>query len=226
MCCPTGYRSISPVPWVLPEAGPDTMLDSLIDLISDAWWTYPFIFLFALLDSVIPIIPSETAVIAAGVVAGSGGLNLAVVILVAAAGAFCGDNIAYEIGHRARPWIERRFSGPKAQHRLEWAHDLLARRGVGLIIVARFIPGGRTAVTLTAGMTSMRRGKFVLATIVAGLLWATYAACLGYFGGKAFEDNHTMAFVVAFAAALSISGLTELVRWLLRRRKERVGSAA
>jgi len=35
-----------------------------------------------------------------------------------------------------------------------------------------------------------------------------------------------MAFVVAFAAALSISGLTELVRWLLRRRKERVGSAA
>jgi len=42
------------------------MLDSLIDLISDAWWTYPFLFAFALLDSVIPIIPSETAVIAAG----------------------------------------------------------------------------------------------------------------------------------------------------------------
>ena len=89
--------------------------------------------------------------------------------------------------------------------------------------MARFIPGGRTVVTLTAGMTSMNRAKFVVATIVAGLLWATYAACLGYFGGKAFEDNHTLAFVVAFAAALAVSGLTELVRWLLRRRKERVG---
>ena len=92
--------------------------------------------------------------------------------------------------------------------------------------MARFIPGGRTVVTLTAGMTSMRRSKFVLATIVAGLLWATYAACLGYFGGRAFEDNHTMAFVVAFAAALAVSGLTELVRWLLHRRKEHLGSVA
>jgi len=197
------------------------MLDSLIDLISDAWWTYPFIFLFALLDSIIPLVPSETAVIAAGVVAASGGLNLAVVIAVAAAGAFCGDNIAYEIGKRARPWLERRFSGPKAAARFEWAERLLARRGVGLIIVARFIPGGRTAVTLTAGMTHMSRGKFVLATVIAGVLWASYAALLGYFGGKTFEDNHTLAFVVAFGAALSVTALTELIRWRLRRRKER-----
>jgi membrane protein DedA with SNARE-associated domain len=202
------------------------MLDSLIDLISDAWWTYPFIYLFALLDSFIPIIPSETAVIAAGVVASSGGLNIFVVIAVAAAGAVCGDNIAYEIGHRAKPWIERRFSGPKATRRLAWARDLLARRGTGLIIVARFIPGGRTAVTLTAGMTSMNRAKFVVATIIAGVLWATYAALLGYFGGRAFEDNHTVAFLVAFGAALSITALTELARWLLRRRKARVASVA
>jgi membrane-associated protein len=197
------------------------MLDSLIDLISDAWWTYPFLFLFALLDSIIPIIPSETAVIAAGVVAGSGSLSLPVIIIVAAAGAVCGDNIAYEIGKRARPWIERRFSGPKAARRFEWARDLLARRGVGLVIVARFIPGGRTAVTLTAGMTGMNRVKFVLASIVAGLLWATYAALLGYFGGRTFEDNHTLAFVVAFGAALSVTGLTELIRWRLRKRKQR-----
>jgi membrane protein DedA with SNARE-associated domain len=107
---------------------------------------------------------------------------------------------------------------------LAWARDLLARRGTGLIIVARFIPGGRTAVTLTAGMTSMNRAKFVVATIIAGVLWATYATLLGYFGGRAFEDNHTVAFVVAFGAALSITALTELVRWLLRRRKARVAS--
>src|SRR4051794_41779417 len=91
------------------------MLDSLIDLISDAWWTYPFIFLFALLDSIIPIVPSETAVIAAGVVAASGGLNLVGIVAVAAAGAVCGDNIASEIGHRAPPWTERRVFPPQGQ---------------------------------------------------------------------------------------------------------------
>jgi membrane protein DedA with SNARE-associated domain len=195
------------------------MLDSLINLISDSWWTFPFLFTFALLDSIIPIIPSETAVIAAGVAASAGDINLLLVIAVAAAGAVVGDNIGYEIGKRARPWVERRFSGKKATERLTWARNLLARRGVGLIIVARFIPGGRTVVTVTCGMTGMRRSKFVVATIIAGIIWASYASLLGYFGGKAFEDNHTGAFLLAFGVALSISGLTELVRWLLRRRK-------
>ena len=196
------------------------MLDSLINLVGDSWWTFPFLFAFALLDSVIPIIPSETAVIAAGVAASAGDLNLLAVIVFAAAGAVVGDNIGYEIGKRARPWVERRFSGPKAAARLLWARNLLARRGVGLIIVARFIPGGRTVVTITCGMTSMRRGKFVAANFVAGFIWATYAALLGYFGGKAFEDNHTGAFLLAFGVALAISGTTELVRWLLKRRSQ------
>ena len=195
------------------------MLDSLLDLISDAWWTYPFLFLFALLDSIIPLVPSETAVIAAGVVSSTGGLNVIVVILVAAAGAVCGDNIGYLIGRRAQPWVERRFSGPKAQRRLDWAATQLARRGTGLIIVARFIPGGRTVVTVTAGMTAMNHAKFFLATVVAGLIWGTYAAMLGYLGGQAFEDNHTLAFVIAFGAALAVSGLTELVRWAIHRRR-------
>jgi membrane protein DedA with SNARE-associated domain len=194
------------------------MLDSLINLIGESWWTYPFLFAFAMLDSVLPLIPSETAVIAAGVAASTGDLRLVVVIAVAAAGAVVGDNIGYEIGKRARPWVERRFSGPKAAARLLWARNLLARRGVGLIVVARFIPGGRTVVTITCGMTSMRRGKFVAATIIAGLIWGSYAALLGYFGGKAFEDNHTGAFLLAFGVALAISGTTELVRWLLKRR--------
>src|SRR5262249_14102110 len=109
-----------------------SMLDSLVSLISDAWWTYPFLFLFALLDSVIPLIPSETAVITAGVGAATGNLILVLVIVVAAVGAVCGDNIAYEIGKRAQPWIDRRFSGPKAAARLAWARRLLHTRGAGL----------------------------------------------------------------------------------------------
>src|SRR5215216_1509862 len=162
------------------------MLDSLIDLISGSWWTYPFLFAFALLDSIIPIIPSETAVIAAGVASAVGDLNLFLVILVAGAGAFCGDNLGYAIGKHARPTVERRFSGEKAVRRLAWARRVLARRGFGLIIVARFVPGGRTAVTVTAGMTGMNRQKFLVATAVAGLTWGTYAAMLGYLGGQAF----------------------------------------
>jgi membrane-associated protein len=194
------------------------MLDFLVDFVSDTWWTYPFLYLFALLDSIIPLVPSETAVITAGVAAATGDLNLGVVIAVSAAGAVTGDNIAYEIGKRARPWVERRFNGPKAVERLAWARRQLRVRGTGLIIVARFIPGGRTAVTVTAGMTGMPHGRFFLATVIAGVIWATYAASLGYFGGKQFEDDPTRALLFAFALSLSVLLLTELIRWALRRR--------
>jgi membrane protein DedA with SNARE-associated domain len=196
------------------------MLDSLIDLIADAWWTYPFLFLFALLDSVVPLIPSETAVITAGVASASTGhLKLALIIVVAAAGAIFGDNIAYELGKRARPWIERRFSGEKSQARLAWARGLLARRGTGLVVVARFIPGGRTAITLTAGMTGMHRGKFLFAVVLAGVIWATYAAFLGYFGGTQFEDEPTKALLLAAGIAGLVLGATEGIRWLVGRRR-------
>jgi membrane-associated protein len=194
------------------------MLDSLVDLISDAWWTYPFLFVFALLDSVIPIIPSETAVITAGVASADGGLNLLAVIGVAAAGAIIGDNIGYELGKRARPWIERRFTGPKATERRVWARRQLDERGVGLIVVARFIPGGRTAVTVTAGTIGMPRGRFFAATVVGGIVWGTYAALLGYFGGTRFEGSPTKALLLAFAIALAVFLLIEGIRWLLRRR--------
>ncbi|HKA03950.1 MAG TPA: DedA family protein [Acidimicrobiales bacterium] len=194
------------------------MLDSFVDVISDAWWTYPFLFLFALLDSVVPIVPSETAVITAGVAAADGGLNLYAVIGVAAAGAVAGDNLGYEVGKRARPWIERRFTSPKATERLAWARRQLHERGIGVILVARFIPGGRTAVTVTAGSIGMARAKFFFATVVAGIVWASYAALLGYYGGTQFEDSPTKALLLAFGIAFGVFVLTELVRWRLRRR--------
>ena len=48
--------------------------------------------------------------------------------------------------------------------------------------------------------------------------WATYAALLGYLGGRTFQDNHTLAFGVAFGTAVSVTVVIEAVRWSLKRR--------
>jgi len=53
---------------------------------------------------------------------------------------------------------------------------------------------------------------------VAGLLWATYAALLGYFGGKTFEDHPLWGVVLALGIALSLGFLVELVRHYRQRR--------
>jgi membrane protein DedA with SNARE-associated domain len=48
-------------------------------------------------------------------------------------------------------------------------------------------------------------------------MWASYAALLGYFGGKAFEEQPWKGFVVAFVVALGITGAIEVYRWLRKR---------
>jgi membrane-associated protein len=70
-------------------------------------WFYGLIFTIAFLDAVVPIVPSETAVILGGIAAGRGSLWLPLVIVFAAVGAALGDNTAYEIGKRAAKRIER-----------------------------------------------------------------------------------------------------------------------
>jgi membrane protein DedA with SNARE-associated domain len=141
------------------------------------------------------------------------------VILFAAGGAFAGDNAAYWLGNRfGRRINDRFFTSEKARQRIAWAHRQVTERGGELIVIARFIPAGRTVVTLSAGTLEYPYRKFILFDAVAALSWALYASLLGYFGGKAFEDQPWKGLLLAFAIAFAVTGAVELVRWYLRRR--------
>jgi membrane-associated protein len=180
----------------------------------------PISYLIALLlpafDALIPVLPSETAIITLGVAtAGSTDPRIFLLVGLAALGAFLGDNAAYFVGQRLGPFIDRRvFAGEKGARRRAWAESALERYGARIIIVCRFIPGGRTAVTLTCGMIGYRRRTFVAATACAGVIWACYAFLVGRLGGQAFEDRPWAGLLLAFGAALVISGLVEVARRL------------
>jgi membrane-associated protein len=197
-------------------------LDSLFDRLQDistSPWFYLVIFVIALLDSVIPVVPSETAVILGGIAAGQNDLNIGIVIGCGAIGALCGDNMAYAIGHRFSTRIARWYGKtPERARKLTWAENALRTRGGSLLLTARFIPGGRTLITVTSGITRQKRLRFVFFVLVACAIWASYGAGLGYFFGNRFKDSHTKAFVIAFATALSITFLLEAVRAIRRRR--------
>ena len=143
--------------------------------------SYVVAVVFPALDVVLPVLPSETAIITLGVAtAGSADPRIAVLIALAAFGAFLGDNVVYLLGRRFGPAISKRvFAGERGGRRRAWAQRSLERYGARLIIACRFIPGGRTAVTLTCGLIGYPRRRFVAATACAGVIWASYAFFIG-----------------------------------------------
>ena len=193
------------------------MFESLTEHVSGSPWTYAFLFAIAALDVIFPIVPSETSVILAGVLASTGDLILVLVIALAAAGAVLGDNTSYWIGRTLGDRIVARFFKGDRRKRVDWAEQQVTERGGYLIVVGRFIPGGRTVITLACGSLEMPWRRFISFDVAAGVVWASYAALLGYFGGRTFEESPLKGFLVAFAIALAVTGAIEVYRYLKKR---------
>ncbi len=186
---------------------------------SGAWWTYLLVWGICLLDAVLPVVPSETMVITGGVLASSGDLNLILIMVVGAVGAFAGDNLAYGLGRLFGERVARLVvRGPRGERTLDWARRTLDRRGVTLIIAARFVPGGRTATTLVAGTTHFDYRRFVPAAAVGAIGWSGYNALLGFVGGSTFTDAPWKGFILAFGLAGTVTVAIEGGRWLWSRR--------
>jgi membrane protein DedA with SNARE-associated domain len=194
--------------------------DQIAEWVSGAWWSYFVIFGVAAVDAFFPLVPSETTLVIGGTFASSGDLSLMLVILAGAAGAIVGDNISFGIGNwLGERTVKRWFRGEKAHRRLDWAERTLDERGAYIIILGRFIPGGRTAVTFSAGyLPTFPWRRFIVYDVPAGLIWATYGALLGYFGGKTFEDNPFWGVLLALGIALTLGFVVEAVRHLWARR--------
>jgi membrane protein DedA with SNARE-associated domain len=192
-------------------------------------FSYIIAVLLPAFDALIPLLPSETAVIALGVAtAGSADPRAFLLVALAALGAFLGDNAAYLLGRRFGPAAARRvFAGERGARRRGWAERSLHRFGARIIIGCRFIPGGRTAITLTCGLVGYPRRRFVAATACAAVIWASYAFFIGRLGGKAFEDRPWAGLLLALGLTVVISALIEAVRraWIWRRRRQQRGRA-
>ena len=183
------------------------MLESLTELVAASPWTYAVIVALVTLDVLVPLLPSETALASAGVLAASGDLVLVLVVAAGAAGAIAGDNGAYGLARALGPRLRRRIRGG------DWAQRKLERGGTTLLVAARFVPGGRTAATLTSGLVRYPWRRFVAASVLGGLLWATAATLAGYAGGRALQE-HPELLIPALLAAI---GLFAAARSLHRR---------
>jgi membrane-associated protein len=198
--------------WLTQEVGQSTV-------------TYPIVFVAAGTDVLFPLIPSETIVLTASVLAAQGELFIWLIVPLVAVGAFIGDNLCYLLGRKiGDPVADRFFKGEKGQARLKWAEEALRRRGPILIGVGRFIPGGRTATTFAAGTLEMPYRQFAAADAFAASLWALYISMLGYLGGETFKDNLWLPLGSTLACAMAVGlGFEAWRRWQKRKGNDILG---
>jgi membrane-associated protein len=140
-------------------------------------------------------VPGETALIASGLLANSGRLNIAVVIAVAAAAAIVGDNVGYAIGRSGgRRLLER--PGAFQHHRKELlarGEPFFERHGPKAVFLGRWLTGLRIAAAWLAGISRMPWGVFLLWNALGGIAWAITVGLAAYFLGATAEKLITTA---------------------------------
>lgn len=182
-------------------------------------WVYVATLALATIDGFFPPVPSESVVIAlASLSLSTGHPMLWLVGLVAAVGAFCGDQIAYSIGKRVDLTNRRFLRGERAQRTLRWAEHALAHRGAVFILAARYVPVGRVAVNMTAGSLHYPRRRFSALIAIAAVTWSAYTVLLGTITGRVFATQPWLGVVVGVVGGIALGMVADPIITRVGRR--------
>jgi membrane protein DedA with SNARE-associated domain/putative flippase GtrA len=159
-------------------------MDRVVSLISH--YGYLVVLFGVMLESTGVPLPGETILIAAGVLAQRGHLDLGDAVAFGILGAVLGDQIGYWVGREGgRPFVLRWgryvFITPE---RLGRAEAFFGRHGGKAVFLARFFSGFRVFGALVAGTSRMRWRTFLFYNALGGAIWATAAVLVGYLLGR------------------------------------------
>ena len=165
-------------------------------------------------------LPGETGMVAAGILAHDGTMELGLVMLIGITAAIVGDNVGYLIGrHGGRRLLEH--PGPFLEYRrrvLSEGEPFFEKHGAKAVFFGRWIPVVRVAAVWFAGINHMPWPRFIVWNALGGICWAVSVTLLGYFVGSAvIEWLHNAGF--GAAGVVSIIVLLLIGRHLLHRRR-------
>ena len=186
---------------------------------------YGLVTLLVFGEAALFILPGETAVLVAGVVASQGHVNVGIVAVLVVAAAITGDSVGYAIGHR---YGESLMKLPVLRRRrvaLERALEGLRRRGPIYVFIGRFTAFLRAVMPGLAGMSRMNYRRFLIANALGGLLWGVSFTLLGYFAGTALTRIEKYASWVGLAVLIAMI-LFFLVFHFVKKRRETNEEAA
>ena len=201
-------------------------LNSLLDV--QAWVVLLVVGLLVFAEDALFIgfvVPAELVAILGGVAAKEGNVTLTGLLITVIAAAIIGDTVGYEVGkHFGRRILVWRLFAPHRE-RLDWALDLLARRGGIAVFMGRWIAFFRAVMPALAGISRMPYGRFLAFNAVGGIAWGAVVVMIGYLAGASYDKVETY-FGRGIAVVVAVVVVIALIVWqVLKHRKERVSSA-
>ena len=143
-------------------------------------WAYVLCFLLVWFDAVIPIFPGETTLSAASTQAAEGDLQLELVMLAGALGAIVGDSSLFWIARKNADKVQGQLDKALQNSKIRAGWDALDRSPGLLIVAGRYVPGMRFAVNASMGLSDIPYRRFLLWSVIGGVLWSVYTCALAY----------------------------------------------
>ena len=181
-----------------------------VPAIEEAIRTYGYaaVGLGLLLESMGLPLPGESLIVAAAIYAATTHqLDITTLVIVAAVGAICGDQIGYGIGRWLGVRLLARWGrkiGLNSQ-RLALGRYLFHRYGAAIVFGGRFVAILRTFAALLAGANRMPWHRFLLWNGLGGACWASLYGFGAYFlGDAAVHLRGPIGFTLGFLAAATL----------------------
>jgi membrane protein DedA with SNARE-associated domain len=182
---------------------------------------YPLVFLLVFGEAALFIgfvLPGETSVLVAGVVASQGHVNVFLLCALVVVAAVTGDSVGYFVGDR---YGEKLLTVPMIKKRrvaIDRALAGLEKRGPTYVFVGRFTAFLRAVMPGLAGMSKMHYRRFLLANMLGGIIWGVGYTLIGYYAGSALKKIESAASYVG----IGILGVIILVLLVMHFRKKKI----
>jgi len=165
---------------------------------------------------IMPFLPGDSLLFAAGAVASRGYLNAPLLALGLIVAAVLGDTLNYHIGKAIGPRVMKseRSRWFNRKH-LDKTHKFFEKYGGKTIILARFVPIVRTFAPFVAGAGAMTYSKFILYNIVGAVAWVALMLGSGWMLGQVpFVKEHFELIVIGIVI---LSVMPMVIEWWKHR---------
>ncbi len=161
------------------------------------------------------VLEGETVILLVGVLYHQGTLSFELTIMVAALGAFTGDQFWFYLGRRYGQGVLSRF--PKLVKQADKVRPWVKQKSDWIAVGSRFVYGSRIAAPMLLGMNGYSPMRFALFNSLSASVWAMAVVGVGYLVGASTEQ--LFGRIKHIEQLLLVIILVMLVRWWYRYKK-------